>query len=69
MAAQTRVTSDGRERQCVECGEWWPDDREFFYTAGGDRPRALMNRCKACYLERRYKAGTRPRPKGESTVR
>ena len=37
-------------RQCIECGEWWPKDREFFFTS--DNKGHLMPRCKACYTEK-----------------
>lgn len=29
---QTRDTELGRERRCTKCREWWPDDKEFFYS-------------------------------------
>jgi RNase P subunit RPR2 len=50
-----RINEDGeKEKYCPSCDEWWPADKEFFFSGGhGD----LMARCKACYLERRYPNG------------
>lgn len=39
------VTELGPERQCGKCGEFWPDDREFFYMQSGK----IRQPCKACY--------------------
>lgn len=33
----------GPERLCNSCGEYWPDDGEFFFKG--------RNMCKACYYE------------------
>lgn len=42
--------TDCVERQCIKCGEWWPNDDEFYHrTAQG----YLYARCKACEQERR----------------
>ena len=58
--ANIRISEEGwKEKQCTDCSEWWPDDKEFFYTDGSG-PRKLMNICKACYTARRRAAGTRP---------
>lgn len=46
------------EKQCTDCGEWWPDDKEFFYTCSKN-PIILMNQCKDCYTQRRRRAGTK----------
>lgn len=47
-----RINEDGElERYCPRCDEWWPADREFFYTTGSDEE--LHSWCKACYQERR----------------
>ena len=60
--ANRRISEEGwPEKQCTDCGDWWPEDKEFFYTSGGG-PDALMNQCKACYLTRRRTAGTKPIP-------
>ena len=48
-----RLDEDGElERFCPRCREWWPADKEFFFSSGhnGDELHAW---CKACYLERR----------------
>jgi len=37
------------ERYCPKCQEWWPADREFFYTTGSKGE--LHSWCKACYGE------------------
>ena len=48
---QERKDADGElERQCTQCGEWWPADKEFFYPNG---KHGLHTQCKACYLERK----------------
>ncbi|MFY3625478.1 hypothetical protein ACOTFH_02540 [Achromobacter xylosoxidans] len=39
-------TELGTEIQCSRCKDFWPADREFFYTARGK----LHPWCKACYL-------------------
>lgn len=39
-------TELGTEIQCSRCNDFWPADREFFYTARGK----LHPWCKACYL-------------------
>jgi NAD-dependent SIR2 family protein deacetylase len=39
-----------RERQCIKCGEWWPDDPEFYQrTAKGHS----LPSCRACESDRR----------------
>ncbi len=45
MKQQFRETELGRERMCSQCGEYWPDDGEFFYTKRGKTAQP----CKACY--------------------
>jgi len=60
--ADKRISEEGwPEKQCTDCGDWWPEDKEFFYTSGKG-PKTLMNQCKACYLNRRRAAGTKPTP-------
>lgn len=46
-----RLTIDGIERQCTECGEWFPSDRDFFYK-GKRHARGLLNICIACFKEK-----------------
>ncbi|MDM8181279.1 hypothetical protein [Marinobacter salarius] len=45
MAPKTKDTELGTERRCTRCGEYWPDDAEFFYTKKGK----TQQPCKACY--------------------
>ena len=61
-----RKSEDGwDEKQCTDCGEWWPDDKEFFFSSG---PGILMTQCKACYLARRRAAGTKPPVRGPAKL-
>ena len=58
VAVPTMETELGTERLCTWCGEWWPQDEEFWYFQKGG---AVMGRCKACWSdwkrqERRRKA-------------
>ncbi len=59
MSDKERLDEDGRlERHCSRCDEWWPADKEFFYTSGpynGKGPPQLHSWCKACYQEVRVK--------------
>lgn len=47
MAQRFRATELGRERQCTKCGDYWPDDAEFFYLSKGK----TQQPCKACYAQ------------------
>ena len=38
-------TELGTEIKCSKCGEFWPEDNEFFFYSGG-KPHSW---CKACY--------------------
>ena len=50
-----RINEDGeREKFCPRCKEWWPADKEFFYSNGH---RGLHSLCKACYIENRWPNG------------
>lgn len=40
----------GMEKLCSKCGEYWPDDSEFFYIKRGK----TASQCKACENEGRY---------------
>ncbi len=58
--------NDELERYCPRCDEWWPADKEFFYSSG---PR-LNSYCKVCYQQwrisrRQLKPKTKQRSKGE----
>jgi len=48
-ARPTMVTELGIERLCAGCGEWWPQDEEFWYYQRGK----IIGRCRACWSERR----------------
>lgn len=51
LGLRERLNEDGEvERLCTDCKEYWPADREFFYSGGHGR---LQPWCKACYEERR----------------
>lgn len=58
-------TELGPEKQCTDCNEWWPDDAEFFFSAGRG---TLMTQCKACYTQRRREAGTKPPIRGAAKL-
>ncbi|KMQ74026.1 hypothetical protein [Marinobacter subterrani] len=47
MAQRIRVTELGQERQCTKCGDYWPDDAEFYYRKNGRSAQP----CKACYAQ------------------
>lgn len=47
------------EKTCNDCGESWPNDKEFFFSGGRHR---LMSVCKACYTETQRPAGSRSKP-------
>ncbi len=47
MAQRFRATELGRERKCTKCGDYWPDDAEFFYLSKGK----TQQPCKACYAQ------------------
>ena len=60
VVAKRRRSEEGWiEKECTGCGEWWPDDGEFFFKSGNGL-RRLMDKCKACYIDRRRVAGTKP---------
>lgn len=49
---EQRLDEDGDlERFCPKCEDWWPADREFFYTTGSEGK--LHSWCKACYEDDR----------------
>ena len=47
-----RDSLDGREKFCSRCQDWWPADREFFYSNPG-KVANLADWCKACYADHR----------------
>ena len=48
-----RITTElGTERRCTRCGDWWPEDADFF-PARADRRGAFLSWCRACTYERR----------------
>lgn len=48
--SKLRMIEDQREKLCVRCAEWWPADKEFFYSDPSDAT-GLFYCCKACYQE------------------
>lgn len=48
MSPRLIDTELGQERLCSACGEYWPNDAEFFYLTRG-KP---MGNCKACFEEK-----------------
>lgn len=46
MARERIKTEIGDEIKCAKCGEFWPEDPEFFYFCRG-RPHSW---CKDCYV-------------------
>ena len=48
-------TELGIERLCAGCGEWWPEDDEFWYYQRG----RIIGRCRACWSEREKGVGKR----------
>lgn len=47
MSKRVRFSELGPERCCSKCGDWWPDDAEFYYQSNGKSRQP----CKACYAE------------------
>lgn len=45
-----RAGSEGLEKHCKRCEEWWPADTEFFFSDPGGQG-GLFYCCKACYRE------------------
>lgn len=41
----------GPVRLCSSCGEWWPDDEEFYYRPLGSYH--AKRQCRACIIEKR----------------
>ena len=67
MKDNFRINEDGElEKFCPRCEEWWPADREFWYTTGPAGKGKLHSWCKACYQEvrnpRRRKAHAQAMP-------
>src|SRR4026208_163500 len=44
-ARPTMLTELGIERLCAGCGEWWPQDEEFWYYQRG----RVLGRCRGCW--------------------
>lgn len=51
--AKVTVTELGSERLCNTCGDYWPEDSEFFYIGrrNGRKGTFVQQPCKACYSE------------------
>ncbi|MDD5045143.1 MAG: hypothetical protein PHG51_06355 [Candidatus Omnitrophica bacterium] len=47
--SKLRISGElGEEKMCIDCGEWWPNDKEFFPSYGPEKHQ-LLSRCKDCY--------------------
>lgn len=60
MIVPQRVTDPemGTLRRCPGCGEWWPEDREFFGTTlSPDGYRRSW--CRCCKAERRARSNAK----------
>lgn len=45
-----RVVEDEVQKKCSKCNEYWPADKEFYYSAKDARHKdGLNDNCKACY--------------------
>lgn len=64
-APKRRETELGPEKRCTKCDEWWPADKEFFFTQRHSSD-GLFYCCIACYYEhldkRRRKPASEARP-------
>jgi hypothetical protein len=59
-AGKYQYQDDGLYKRCAGCGDYWPADTEFFFARKvGD---GIDNKCRACYLERRYPNGRKGQP-------
>lgn len=47
MKPTTKAKLRAAEKTCIDCGEDWPDDTEFFHRAA-DTNDGLSGQCKAC---------------------
>ena len=45
------MTLTGIEKRCTKCGEFWPEDKEFFFYHHSDN--CYYAECRACYYERK----------------
>ena len=46
-----RQVTEGTEKYCPKCDEWWPADTEFFFSHPSGVA-GLFYCCKACYREK-----------------
>lgn len=46
------TTELGREKQCTCCGEFYPEDKDFFYRNGKAKSgrQLYVAQCKDCYI-------------------
>lgn len=54
MSIARRIETElGTERRCTRCKEYWPEDREFFYTSKRINRATvdIQQPCKACFDE------------------
>lgn len=55
-AGRFRITDGMLEKRCGRCGDYWPADREFFYSST-QCACGLHTFCRACFLEARSTPG------------
>ncbi|AXY60210.1 hypothetical protein CDG61_09335 [Acinetobacter sp. WCHAc010052] len=63
-------TESGREKLCIQCGDYWPLDDEFWFSRNVKLPDGkismrYVSACKSCY-DIRYRPG---RIKGKNNIR
>ena len=50
---EVKITEIGTEKLCPKCNEYWPADKEFFYSSKTTKD-GLFSWCKACHTEWRH---------------
>jgi hypothetical protein len=53
LHANVMETELGLERRCTKCGDYWPEDREFWFIGNrkDQKKPCIQQPCKACYYE------------------
>jgi hypothetical protein len=53
LHANVMETELGLERLCTKCGDYWPEDREFWFIGNrkNQNKPCIQQPCKACYYE------------------
>lgn len=60
LSPRVRETTEGLEKYCPKCSDWWPADLEFFFA----EPKGVLGLfycCKACYLDMDNRPGRGPK--------